>query len=218
VPTSAEDGLEEDRFAVGEAARERLALERVHVLRLAVVAGEQRHTRRLHQPLRRVLRAHIAHRLRGRADEREAGLLHGVGKGGVLGEEAVARVDGLGARLTRRREHAVGAQVRVRRRRAAHAHGDVGHLHVLCVAVGLGEDGDGLDAHAPRRAHDAARNLAAVGDEQLAEHRHAPRLDAAVPSQSSCTHRRAVKLTQSRLRGRRCGTPLSGVRRTPCVD
>ena len=39
--------------------------------------------------------------------------------------------------------------------------------HRLCVDVAV--DGDGLDAEALARAHDAAGNLAAVGHQQLVE-------------------------------------------------
>jgi len=39
------------------------------------------------------------------------------------------------------------------------------------VAVGLAEHGDGLDLQLATGAHDAKRDLAAIGDEYLFEHR-----------------------------------------------
>ena len=46
----------------------------------------------------------------------------------------------------------------------------VGHLDMQRVAVGVGVDRDGLDAHAPRGLDDAAGDLAAIGDQDLVEH------------------------------------------------
>ena len=45
----------------------------------------------------------------------------------------------------------------------------VGHLDVPGARVGLRVDGDGGDAEALGRGHDAARDLAAVGDQQLSK-------------------------------------------------
>ena len=45
----------------------------------------------------------------------------------------------------------------------------VGHLDVPGARVGLGVDGDGGDAEPLGRAHDAAGDLAAVGDQQLSK-------------------------------------------------
>jgi hypothetical protein len=84
-------GLEQHRVAdaVGLAAQQR------GVLVLAVIAGHQRHRGLFHQLLGRA--AHRADGRRRRADEDEAGLGAGAREVGVLGQEAVARVDGLGA-------------------------------------------------------------------------------------------------------------------------
>ena len=56
----------------------------------------------------------------------------------------------------------------------ADAHGLVGEAHVERARVGLGVDGDGLDAELAAGAQDAQRDLAAVGDEDLLEHRRRP--------------------------------------------
>ena len=42
--------------------------------------------------------------------------------------------------------------------------------HVLRLAVGLGVNRDRRDAHLARRADHPARDLAAIGDQDLAEH------------------------------------------------
>ena len=52
----------------------------------------------------------------------------------------------------------------------AHPSQAVGQLHVLGVAVGLGIDDDGLDAHLAAGALDPQRDLAAIGDQDLLEH------------------------------------------------
>ena len=60
-------------------------------------ARHDRHAGALHQLARPRLGAHRLDRRRGRADERDAGLLEPLGERRVLGQEAVAGVDGLGA-------------------------------------------------------------------------------------------------------------------------
>ena len=46
----------------------------------------------------------------------------------------------------------------------------VGEAHVQRLAVGLGVDGDGLDAELAAGANDAQRDLAAIGDQDFLEH------------------------------------------------
>ena len=68
----------------------------------------------------------------------------GAGEVGVLGEEAVAGVDGVGAALLDGVEDAPRCSGSSRRRRlAAERVGLVGHADVQGVAVELGVDGDG---------------------------------------------------------------------------
>ena len=106
-----------------------------------------------------------------RADEDDAGLGAGLGELGVLGEEAVAGMDRLGARLLRRLDDLGDVQVALRRHRRADQEGLVGLAHVRGVAVDLRVDGDRADAHLLQRAGDADRDLAAVCDQDLLEHR-----------------------------------------------
>ena len=91
-------GLDQHRIAdpIG------LARERVEVLRLAVIAGHQRHAGLLHQLLGRALGAHRADRARRRADEDDAAALACLGEVRVLRQETVARMDRLGTRARSR--------------------------------------------------------------------------------------------------------------------
>ena len=113
-----------------------------------------------------------------RADARELG---------VLREEAVARVDGVGGGDLGGADDGRDVEVALARRRGPDAHGLVGEAHVERARVDLGVDGDGLDAELAARAQDAQRDLAAVGDEDLLEHRAAaPRLYAFLMRKSFC--------------------------------
>ena len=75
-------------------------------------------------------------RLGGGADPGQPGVDDGLGEVGVLGEEAVAGVDGVGAGLLRDVDDLVDDQVGVAGRRAAEGEGLVGLAHVQRVAVG----------------------------------------------------------------------------------
>ncbi len=67
---------------------------------------------------------------------------------GVLGEEAVARVDRLAPVVERDLDDRIGAQVRLGRGRSAERHGDVDGVDVHRVGVRLGVDADRRDARA----------------------------------------------------------------------
>ena len=130
-----------------------------------------RHARRLHQLAGAGLRAHRLDRARGRADEDDAGVLAGLRERRVLGQEAVAGVDRLGAGAAGDIEDLLDVQVVLGGRALAEVVGLVGARDVGRVAVELGVDGDARDAELLERAHDADGDLAAVGDQDLAEHR-----------------------------------------------
>ena len=99
----------------------------------------------------------------------------GAGEVGVLGEEPVPGVHGLGAALLDRVEDGVGVEVALGRGLAAERVRLVGVADVQRVAVELGVDGDGGDAELAAGAHDPDGDLAAVGDQDFAEH-GAPRV------------------------------------------
>ena len=80
-----------------------------------------------HRP-RRSLVAHQRNHAPGRADEADAVLLAQVGERGILGKEAVARVDGIGLQGLRHMDHQLGTQIALARRRRTDAHRLVGEL------------------------------------------------------------------------------------------
>ena len=134
-------------------------------------AGHDRHAGALHQLAGAGLRAHRLDRGGGRADEGDALLLERGREGGVLGQEAVAGVHGLGAGLLDHLEQLVDLEVGLGCRPGPEQVGLGGALDVLRVAVGLRVDGDGGDAELVERADHAHGDLPTVGDEDLAEHR-----------------------------------------------
>ena len=159
-------GLDQHRVAdlVGLARQQR------RVVVLAVVARHQRHAGLVHQRLGGGLAAHRRDRLGRRADEDQAGLGAGLGKGLVLAQEAVAGVDGLRAAGLGRVEDALPLQITLARGAGADVHGLVAGLHMARVGVGVRVDGDGAHAQACSRGGNAAGDLAAVGNQDLLEH------------------------------------------------
>ena len=131
--------------------------------------------------------AHGGDRARVRADEDDAGLRQRHREGLALGQEAVARVHGLGAGLAAGFHDIVDDQVGLRSRRRADGNGLVGHLDMQRVAVGLRVDGDRLDAELAGRLDDAAGDLAAIGDQDLLEHARPSRLARLHPSLTCMT-------------------------------
>jgi len=115
------------------------------------------------------LLAHLLHRGGRRTDEDDARVRAGAGKGGVLGEEAVPGMDGVRPRLLRGGDHVVDDEIALPGRGRAHPDGLVAAAHVQSGPVGVAIDGDGRDAHLLAGAGDADRDLAAVGDQDLAE-------------------------------------------------
>ena len=110
-------------------------------------AGHAGHAGLDHGLFGRDLVTHDADGLGRGADEGEAAGFDALGEVGVLGQEAVAGVDGLGVGHLGGRDDGRHVQVALRRGGWADADGLVGQAHVLGVAVGLGIDDDGLDAH-----------------------------------------------------------------------
>ena len=119
-----------------------------------VVAGIARHHRHAGLGGDRLglgLAAHAAHGVGRRADELQAGLAHGFGEVGVLGEEAVAGMDGLGPGLEGGGDDLVAAQIALGRGAGADLHRLVGHAGERRAAVRLGDDGDRPHARAGAR-------------------------------------------------------------------
>ncbi|AIL00295.1 hypothetical protein P797_35190 [Pseudomonas aeruginosa VRFPA04] len=131
----------------------------------AFVAGDARHPGGEHGDLRQALAAHQVDGFRIRADEDDPGGFAGTGEFGVLGEEAVAGVDRLGAAATGGVKDRLEVQVGLRHRCRADAHGLVGQLHMAGVGVRLAVHGDAAVAQFMGGAQHPAGDFTAVGDE-----------------------------------------------------
>src|SRR5690606_17008684 len=88
----------------------------------------------------------------------------------VLGEEAIAGVDRVGAGDLAGSEQARNVEIALGRRWRADAHALVGEADVHRVGVGGRMDRDSRDAELLAGALDTERDLAAVGDQNLVEH------------------------------------------------
>jgi hypothetical protein len=139
-----------------------------------VVAGDRVDLGGGRELLRLDLVAHRRDRRVLRTDEDDALGLDPARELGVLGQEPVARVDRLGAGLLAGRDDLVGDEVRLAARRRTDQDRLVGQLDVQRVAIGFGIHRDGRDVHPPRRLDDATGDLAAVGNQDLLEHKGSP--------------------------------------------
>src|SRR5262249_43324239 len=110
-----------------------------------VDAGQYGHAGVLHDLARTDLRTHLLDGFGRRADEDQPRVRARLCEARVLGEEAVARVHGVGTGTLGRVDDGVHAQVRLRRRGASDRHRDVGVAHERFVGVGIGIYGDGGD-------------------------------------------------------------------------
>ena len=137
----------------------------------AVGAGHHRNAEPLGGALGLDLVAHDADVLGLRADEMQIVLGEDFGEAGVLRQEAVAGMHRVGAGDLAGREQRGHVEIAVLRRRRADADAFVGEAHMHGVGVGGGMHGDGRDAEFLAGAQDAQGDLAAVGDQDLVEHR-----------------------------------------------
>ena len=152
-------------------------------------AGDNRDAGLFHRAARLDFVAHQLDGFRRRADENDAVLAAGAGEVGVLRQEAVAGVDGVRTCLLRCRQHCIDGEIALRRGRAADSHCFIGHPHMSCGPIGVGENGDRLDAQVLRSSNHANCNLAAVGDQQFVERAQGighPLLSGPVVSRQIC--------------------------------
>ena len=138
-------------------------------------AGQERDAAGFGQLAGRVFEAEGAQVLRARTDENDPFRRQPLGEADILGQEAVAGMDGLGAGHLTGGDDGLDLEIALRGRRGPEAHGLVGGEHARREAVGVGVDGDRGDTHAPQCAHDAGGDLAAIGDQNLGEHALKPR-------------------------------------------
>ena len=158
--------LDQDRIAdlIG------LALEEGGRLLFAVIAGDDGHAGLLHQRLGAILEAHGADRSRRRTDKDDAGRGAGLGKIGILRDEAVARMHALCAAAACRLDQPVDREIAFARRRRPDRHRLVAHAHMEGAGIGVGIDRDRPHAEPLRGARDADRDLAPIGDQDRREH------------------------------------------------
>jgi hypothetical protein len=182
LAAAARGGLDHDgRTDVEDPAPDRLVRQALRG------AGHDRHAGLLHRLARGHLVAHAPHHVARRPDEDDAFLVAQVREGAVLGEEAVAGVDRLGLGAPRDLEDAVHAQVRLARRRRSARVSLVGEADVQRVAVDVGVDRDRRDPELAAGADDAHGDLAAVGDQDLVEHRRSSGRGMRRPLKAGCS-------------------------------
>ena len=134
------------------------------------VAGHARYPGGARQLFRLDLVAHRGDRLRRRADEGHSGLRKRPGKSRVFRQKPVAGVDRLGAALPACLDDPLDIEVALGRGRRPDADRFVGHPHMQSFCVGIGIDRHRRDPHPMRGADNAAGDLAAIGNQDLAEH------------------------------------------------
>ena len=130
-------------------------------------AGHDRHAGLDRRLPRRGLAAHQRDRFRRRADEDQAGIAAGRGEIFVLGEEPVAGMHRVGARLPGDIDDRVDAQVAFARRARPDGPRLVGEAHVQGRAIAFGIDRHRGNAHVAARTDHTHRDLATVGDQNL---------------------------------------------------
>jgi hypothetical protein len=111
-----------------------------------LTSRNHRYPRLARDPLRLELVAACAQRIRRRPDPGQPGCVDGLGEVGVLGEEAVARVNRVRSGLLRRANVLLGEEV------ARDLHRLVGGTRVERAIVVGSDDRDGGDSEVSRRA------------------------------------------------------------------
>ena len=158
--------LEDDGEAEADGLLERL----LPVAQGLGAAGDDRHAALHGDLLGRELVAHLAEHVARGADERDAGLFAGAGKVRVLGQEAVARVDGVDAAALGQVDDLGDVEIRAQGALVlADEVGLIGTGAEHAQFVFLGVHGHGVDAEVVARAEDTHRDLAAVGGKDLVE-------------------------------------------------
>ena len=163
-------GLDQDRVADPLGLVERVHLVAEHPLR----AGDRRQALGAQQLAGRRLAGEALEDGRRRADERQPVGRDDLGEAVVLGQEPVARVDRVAPGDEGGRDDGRRRQVRPAGIGRADADRLVGELDGQRFAVGLAVGDDRLDAELAAAAQDPQRDLAAIGDEDLAEHLRPP--------------------------------------------
>ena len=170
APAAAGRRLDQHRKAELVGQRDGLAL----ALDQPLAAGHGGNVDFLGQSPGGVLVAHQGHRLVRGADELDLATAADLGKMGVFGQKTVARMNRLHVADLGGADDPVDLQVAVGGLGRADAIGFVGQFQVGGAAVGLAEDGHGLDAQLAAGAEDAQGDFAAVGNQDSLEHGYSP--------------------------------------------
>ena len=136
------------------------------------VAGNARDTHVLGCGAGRELVSHHLDRLRAGTDEGHTGVGDRSGEVGILAEESVAGVQGLGSTGLEDLQDLLGVEVALGSGLAAECVGLVGQPHVERIAVEFAVDGNRRDTEVPAGADHPNRDLTSVGDKNLGKHRH----------------------------------------------
>ena len=115
--------------------------------------------------------ADTLHNLRPRADEGDAVLGANLGEVRVLGQEAIARVNGVGASLERGADNARDAQVTSARRRWPDVDRFIGKADDRRIGVGSRVHGHRPDTQLAACSGNPQRDLATVCNQYFLEHR-----------------------------------------------
>src|SRR5690606_25146359 len=84
--------------------------------------------------------------------------------------KAIAWMDRLRARSTGSLDQSPLIEITLGSWRRADMHGFIRHAHMQGRPVGVRKDSNSAKPHPARRAHDAACNLTAIGDQNFREH------------------------------------------------
>ncbi len=167
----------------------------------ALSPGNKRHPGRAHLHLRAHLVAHPLHHVCRRPDEDELVVLAPAHEVGVLGDEAVSRMDGLAAGRLGGRDERRNVEVALGGGRRADPHRAVGEPHVERVLVRGRVDGDGFDAELVQRPDHADGDLPPVRDEDSVEHgRRLARQDGGERAAAATQHGLSVRDQHARDR------------------
>ena len=134
---------------------------------ITFVTGHAGNVRPEHGQLGFALGSHQANGLHGGADEGEAGLLTAFGKVGILGQETIAGMDGIGAGALCRPENGIRVQIGSGYCSRTQTDRFVSQTDMAGMAVGLAVDGNRAVAQIVRRAQDATGDFPPVGDQNL---------------------------------------------------
>ena len=168
APAAAADGLDHDAAGAPGLLRLEEGLGLFQRDGLAA-AQHQRHAAAACQIACAGLVAQQRQVLRRGTDEAQSRIGTGLGKAGVLAEKAVARMDAVAAVLARNAQQ-VGAVQVGRGAAGVQGHGCIGSGYMGRLRIVCGKDGQARHTQLAQRAHDAQRDLAAVGYQDLLEH------------------------------------------------